>query len=324
MPRTLPRWLKVLLPFVGLAFFLFLIYTIDLRKIIDAFLSIDARYILVALSLTVPVLVIRIYAWQWICRSQEIHIGGFRLLKIYLIGLFYGVGTPGYLGQIMRVPYMKGDTNAPYGKLFVNVVLETFVHTLSLYAMMVCGAILVVGMLPQLLWLTVVWILGVLAVFLYLVKKERGDRLFQGLVRLLIPQKVRGQVSSFTETFYLDFPRLRLLAVPLLLGALTWVLVFTQEYFIVLALGLPIPYLVFLLLYPVANVAGFLPVSIAGLGTREFTAIAIFTALFAVSRADVFVVSVAGFIVTDVFLAGVGFGLSFTEARQSGEGIEGS
>ncbi len=316
------RWLKFILPFVGLAFFVFLIYTISPQNIVTAFLSIDVRYILAAFTLTIPILVIRIYAWQWINRSQHIHIGNLRMLKIYLMGLFYGVGTPGYLGQIMRVPYMKNVTGAPYGKLFVNVVLETFVHTLSLYVMMVCGAILVVGMLPQLLWFTILWILVVLAVFLFLVKKERGDRLFQGLVRLLIPRKVRGQVSSFTETFYQDFPRLRILAVPVLLGALTWVLTFTQEYFIVLALGLPIPYLVFLLLYPVANTAGFLPISIAGLGTREFTAIAIFTTLFMVSSADVFVVSIAGFMVTDVFLAVIGFFLTMTEARHPADAVQ--
>jgi len=316
MPRTRTRWLKFLLPFVGLTFFVFLIYAIHPQNILTAFLKIDIRYILAALILTVPVLVIRISAWQWINRSQQIHINNLRVLKIYLIGLFYGVGTPGYFGQIMRAPYMKDVTGAPYGKLFVNVVLETFVHTLSLYVMMVCGAMLVVSMLPQLLLFTILWILGVLAVFLFLIEKKRGDRLFQGLIRLFIPRKVRGQVSSFTKTFYQDFPRLRTLAIPLLLGALTWVLTFTQEYFIVLALGLPIPYLIFLLLYPVANTAGFLPISIAGLGTREFTAIAIFTTLFSsISSADIFVVSLAGFMVTDVFLAAIGFFLTMTEAR---------
>jgi len=321
MPRTLPRWLKLLLPFVGLTFLVYLVYTLHLGDIVDAILSIDVRYIFAALALAVPVLILRIFAWQWICRAQDIHIGSWRLLKIYLIGLFYGVATPGYLGQLMRVPYMKEDTEAPYGKLFVNVVLETFVHTLSLYVMMVIGAILIVEMIPQLVWLTVVWIVGVLVVFVLLVKRERGDRFFQWLVRVLVPGRVRGEVRSFTESFYLDFPRLRLLVVPLVVGAVTWVLTFSQEYCIVLALGLPIPYVLFLLVYPVANVAGFLPVSIAGLGTRELTAVALFTTLFAVSGASVFVVSVVGFIVTDVFFAGIGFVLSLTEARPASSGL---
>jgi len=319
MPTRLLRWAKLLLPFPGLAFFVYLVYTLDVRSIANAFLSIDPRYVLMALSLSVPVVIIRIYAWQWICREQHIRIGNLRLLKIYLIGLFYGVGTPGYLGQIMRVPYMKDSSRAPYGKLFVNVVMETYIHTLSLYAMMIVGAVAIAGLLPQMLWLTVVWVAVMVGMFLVLMKKERGDRLFQWLIRVLVPRGVRGHVSSFTGTFYHDFPQLRTLLVPLGLGAVTWVLAFTQEYFMVLALGLPIPYLYFLVLFPIANTAGFLPVSVAGLGTREFTAIVIFTTVFAVSSADVFVLSLAGFIVTDVFLAAIGFFLSLTETRHPAE-----
>lgn len=215
----------------------------------------------------------------------------------------------------MRVPYMKKPSGEPYGKLFVNVTLETYIHTLSLYAMMVVGAVVVASLLPQLLWLTIVWVGVMVGLFLVLKKKERGDAVFRRLVRWGVPGRFRDQVSSFTDTFYLDFPHLRSFVVPVLVGAVTWVLIFSQEYCMVLALGLPIPYLYYLVLFPIANVAGFIPISVAGLGTRELTAVVIFTTLFNVPRAEVFVVSLAGFMVTDVFLAVIGFVLSLTEAR---------
>jgi glycosyltransferase 2 family protein len=316
MPSTLPRWLKFTLPFIGLVFFIFLVYTLNLQTIIDAFLSIDPRFIVIALLLTVPILIMRIYAWQWICRAQNIEIPTPRLTKIYLIGLFYGIGTPGYVGQLMRVPYMKETTSQPYGKLFVNVVLETYLHSFSLYIMMVIGAIAIVGLLPQVLWATLVWAGVALALFLFLAEKKRGEWLFQRLVRFFLPKKIRGQASSFTDTFYHDFPKMRVLSVPIVVGALTWVLMLTQEYMIVLGLHLPIPYLYFLVLFPIANTAGFLPISIAGLGTREATAILLFTTLFGVAAADVFVVSLMGLVVTDGVLSLLGFFLSFTEARR--------
>lgn len=316
MPATLPRWLKFVLPFIGLLFFVYLIYTLNLGKIVDAFLSIDPRFIVIALLLAIPVLVIRVFAWQWICRAQNIQISYPRLTKIYLIGLFYGIGTPGYLGQLMRVPYMKESSGQRYGKLFVNVVLETYLHTFSLYIMMVIGAIVIAGLLPEALWGALLWAGVALAVFLFLMNRERGEWLFRHLVRFFLPKRVRGRASSFTETFYHDFPRLRVLIVPIVLGALTWVLMFSQEYMIVLGLHLPIPYLYFLVLFPIANTAGFIPISIAGLGTREATAILLFTTLFAVAPADIFVVSLMGLIVTDGVLSLVGFFLSLTEARK--------
>ena len=104
---------------------------------------------------------------------------------------------------------------------------------------------------------------------------------------------------------------------PYFLGALTWIIVFSQEYMILLGLGLEIPYLVFLLLFPIANTAGFIPITFAGLGTRELTAIFIFTTLFPVSKEQILVLSLVGFIVTDLFLGFLGFLLSLTESRIS-------
>jgi len=102
---------------------------------------------------------------------------------------------------------------------------------------------------------------------------------------------------------------------PFLLGILTWVIVFTQEYIIVLALGLSIPYLMFLLLFPIANTAGFIPITFAGLGTRELTAIFIFSTLYAIPEEKILVLSLVGFMVTDVFTGLLGFIMSLTESR---------
>jgi len=106
-----------------------------------------------------------------------------------------------------------------------------------------------------------------------------------------------------------------MMIIPYLLGIVTWVIVFSQEYLIVLGLGLDIPYLWFLLLFPIANTAGFLPITFAGLGTRELTAIFLFSTLFHIGEEQILVVSLVGLIITDLFLAFLGFLLSLTEAR---------
>ncbi|PNX50471.1 MAG: hypothetical protein BV458_13175, partial [Thermoplasmata archaeon M9B2D] len=62
-------------------------------------------------------------------------------------------------------------------------------------------------------------------------------------------------------------------------------------------------------------VAGFIPITFAGLGTRELTAIVIFTSMFPVTEEQILVVSLVGLIVTDLFLAALGFVLSLSETR---------
>ena len=103
----------------------------------------------------------------------------------------------------------------------------------------------------------------------------------------------------------------------MILGVITWVIIFSQEYILVIALDLDVSYLFFLLLFPVANVVGFIPITFAGLGTRELTAVFIFSTLFMVSEAEIFVVSLLGFIITDIFTGFIGFLVSLTETKIS-------
>jgi uncharacterized protein (TIRG00374 family) len=215
----------------------------------------------------------------------------------------------------MRIPYLKEKTKEPYGKLFINTIVETFIHSFSLYGMMIIGAFLVIGTLPELLPITIIWMFafGLLAV--YFTKKNRGEKFFRILVTYLIPRKLKTHMNAFVDTFYSDFPRFKVMILPYVLGALTWVIVFSQEYLILLGLGLEIPYFAFLVLFPIANVAGFIPITFAGLGTRELTAILIFTTLFPVAKEQILVLSLVGFIITDLFLGFLGFLLSLTESR---------
>jgi uncharacterized membrane protein YbhN (UPF0104 family) len=70
-----------------------------------------------------------------------------------------------------------------------------------------------------------------------------------------------------------------------------------------------------MLLFPIANVVGFIPITFAGLGTRELTAVILFSSLFLVPEAQIFVVSLLGFILTDIFTGFIGFILSLSETK---------
>ena len=316
MARKIFKQAKKFLPLIGIAIFVYIVYNLDIEKIIVVFLSINPIFIICSLTLTIPRLIIRNTAWQIIQKEQKITISFFQSLKIFLIGYFYGSITPGYIGQLMRVPYMKEKTGAPYGKLFVNSLMETIIHTLSLYGMMLIGALLVMGVLPELLYISGIWVVLLAIILFYFVKRDRGEKLFHLLIHYLIPKKLKTNLYRFVDTFYTDFPEIKKLLLPLVLGIFTWIIIFSQEYIIVLALGVDIPYLYFLLLFPIANVVGFIPITFAGLGTRELAAIFLFSTLFGVAEEEVFVFTLLGFIITDIFTGFIGFILSLTETKK--------
>jgi len=312
---TLDR-IKLFLPVIGIFILMFLIYRLGVENIIEAFLSINLLYILVALLLTIPMLVIRVYGWQLILQEQKIPLRFFPSMKVLLMGFFYGIITPGYAGQLMRIPYMRVKTEQPYGKLFASVVTEVALRTIPLYGMMIVGAFFIASSIPNLLIVTVLWMVCITGLIVYFMKKERGEKVFDLLLKYIIPKKLKGYFSSFADTFYTDYPRLITFSGPILLGLCTWVIVFTQEYLVALSMGITtIPYFAFLLLFPIANVAGFIPITFAGLGTRELTAVFLFSTLFSVPGQDIFVFSLVGFLITDIFVGVVGLLLSFTEVR---------
>lgn len=321
MTKKIFKHAKKFLPFIGIIILIYTIYTLDVEKIKNAFFSIKPIFIILALSLTLPRILIRNYAWQLIQKEQNIKLTFFQSLKIFLIGYFYGSITPGYLGQLMRVPYMKKKTGEPYGKLFVNSSIESIVHSSSMYIMIIIGALLVVETFPGIFPITIVWIIILAIIIIYFIKKERGEKLFYTLIKYLIPKKLKHNLNRFVQTFYNDFPKINRLILPFILGIFTWIIIFSQEYIIVLALGLDIPYLYFLLLFPLANAAGFLPITFAGLGTRELAAIVLFSTLFAVAEEEILVVSLVGFIITDLFTGFIGFLATLTETGEKHKGF---
>lgn len=315
MGKNLLHKAKLILPFIGLVVLAYIIYSLDVEKIVGSFLSIDPLFIIYSLLLNIPLLLIRNSLWQIILKEQKISVGFFFTLKVYLIGVFYGSISPGFSGQLMRVPYLKQRTREPYGKLFINTIIETFVHSFSLYGMMIIGAVLVIGTIPELFPITVVVFLVFCIAAVFFTKKEWGEKFFRILIRAFIPRKLKIHFDAFVGSFYHDFPRFHTMILPFILGIITYVIVFSQEYLILMGLGLQIPYLMFLLLFPIANVVGFLPITFSGLGTRELTAIFLFTTLFPVAEEQILVLSLVGLVVTDLCLAILGFFLSLTETR---------
>lgn len=321
MARKKFRLVKKFLPIIGLILFIYTIYQLDITKIKEAFFSIHPIYILIILPFTLPRILLRNYAWKLVQEEQKIHVPYWISMNIFLIGYFYGSITPGYLGQLMRIPHLKEYTGQPYGKLFVNSTIETIVHTFSLYLMIILGAFLVLSKYPGLFIVAVGWLIFLLLVLLFFKGKNRGEWFFKTVIHYFIPKKFKSYLQQFSDTFYQDFPNIKALFYPFFVGIFTWIIIFSQEYLLVMALNIQIPYLYFLLLFPLANAAGFIPITFAGFGTRELTAIILFSTLFAIPGEKIFVVSLLGFILTDLFTGFIGFLVSVHEARKKGTTI---
>ncbi len=310
------RYFKKIVPVLGIFILIFLIVDIGAEKIIATFLKISPIYVVVAAALTFPRLLIRNTQWQFLLKKQKIQVSFVKSLKIFLIGYFYGSVTPGYLGQMIRIPYMKNATKEPLGKLFVNSTIETAVHGMSLYIMMLIGAFLVADQYPEIFFGACVFVGTSILIYAFFIKKERGEKTFHFLIKLFIPKRFASHMDQFVDTFYNDFPRIRDYILPFLLGIPAWIIIYSQIYILGLSLDIEVPYFLFLVLYPIANIIAFIPISAAGLGTREAALVFLFS-LYGVAPEKAVVLSLAGHLLTDVLTGFYGFIISLTESRNS-------
>ncbi len=84
--------------------------------------------------------------------------------------------------QNQMEPSLCEKTREPFGKLFINTIIDTFVHSFSIYGMIIIGAFLVVGTIPELLPVTIAWMVGFCLAVLYFSGKKRGEKFFRLII----------------------------------------------------------------------------------------------------------------------------------------------
>lgn len=299
------RRLKLLLPFIGIAIFVYLVYSIGIEDIAGALSNLDPMLFLVSLSLFVPRIVISTRRWQLVARQQGIYVDLATLIKINLIGLFYGTVTPLWVGDWIRMPYIREESNAPLGTCAASVILDQLMEFAALFVLALAGSMVLLPRYPLFFVAFAALLVVVVAVVIYFKEKKRSIRLLRLVSRVLIPQRFHEPVFREFDAFYGRLPRLSALSVPLILGFVSYVLYFGQIYLVALSFDVGIPVVDFVLIYPVAVIIGLIPITISGFGTREGVLITLL-GVYGVAREVAVAISLSGYIVTLLIPAIVG------------------
>lgn len=305
------RLLKRLIPLIGFLILFYLILEIGLDKILDSFLKLSPIAIILSAILTFPRLIVRNIAWQMICKKHKLRINFWDSLKFLLIGYLYAVVTPSYVGHLVRIPYIKEVTKEPSGKIFTNILIEVILRSFSLYILMLAGAALLFRKQPEILYVVSIYVAIALSIYWFFSNPKRGKIALKILAKIF-PKKRRDFAIYVIETFYKDFPEIKSLILPLILGGVTWLIAILQLYIIALSLDIEIPFHIFLVIYPLANAAGFIPISSGGIGTREAVVVFLLS-FFNISPERSLVLSLCGFFITDVLTGMYGFVISILE-----------
>ncbi len=266
---------KKLLPIAGIILFIYVLWRFNVGKIISVFSTIDPFYAAVSfLSLPLFVLVINL-EWQILLKKQKIHVSFWYTFKNYFIGYFYGFITPGGFGNYLRALYLREESNTPLPKCISNIVTLNTIDLIALFIISSIGGLFLLGRYPYLLLISLASLIVVTAIFIFFLRQKKSKQLFQKLLNTQIFQTIQRFMDDPIETFYEDLPGFKDLVLPFLISFLSYVVFFTELYFIAQLFGISVPYSTLFFMFAISATVAAIPISVHGVGTRDATLVAL-------------------------------------------------
>lgn len=298
--------IKKLLPLIGIAVFVYLLVSIGIEEIWSSLLEVRLEYILLSLLLFPPIAILQTHKWNILLRKQGINLEFSYIFKLYLIGLFYGVLTPGKLGSFIRIPYLQEKLEKSIGECSSSVILDRVLDLFALFTLAIIGSVLLIQYISNLFWMMLLVFIIFMSFFLVFMHKETSTIVLQAVYRFLVPAKLKEKSKLAFHSFYDSLPRIKDLSIPFTIGLISWVLIYVQGYYLVgLALGIEIPFIYFITIMPIGAVVGLMPITVSGFGTRDAMVIFLL-ALFGITAEKAMAISLLGYTINAIFPALLG------------------
>jgi uncharacterized protein (TIRG00374 family) len=189
-----------------------------------------------------------------------------------------GVVTPGRIGELIKVYFLKDQGHSVF-RSFFSVILDRII---DIFILLLLATLIFFFFLPEIGVYLVIFgamlLIPIIFIFLLIDQRSYLHRVFGKLIKKLIPfdfndynrfdfnkfwQGIRNLKRGDTISFF----------VYLVAG---WFFYFAARYFIALSMGLELSFVDVATISVLVAIVSILPISIAGLGTREITVIYLF------------------------------------------------
>jgi len=302
--------LKKYLPIFGILLFIYILVKIDLQAVLSEIQNANIYFLLIAVFLVFIMMLSETIKWFTIARFQNIKIPFSEAFKINMIDNYYGFITPSKVGSVIRAEYLRKYTEGHFGKGLFNFIID---KVMDLSAIIFIAIIFSYNFKDKLDlpigFFTALFLFFVFGTLFFL-KKERSEVILRIIYRKLVPNRFRDQAKSSFESFYDHVPKKRYFILFFLLNLFNWIINYTLAYSVGLSLGIDLPFIYYLSIFPLATLVSLIPISVAGLGTREATLISLF-GLFGIAAAKVFSMSIISLLIAGIIPAIIGASYAF-------------
>ncbi len=278
---------------VSLLLLLFLLRFVNQREMAELLKNIHWPFLIGYFALNFFDRLIMAYKWKILLEAKEISCSWKKLIVVYFKGTFWGNLVPTSLGgDAIRAYELSKNTHTGVD-VVSSIIMERFLGFLSSAVMAIMVIPLLLFFVPDfpriLFWLLLLFFSAGIF-FLVLLMRGGGP---PALKNWLTKLPWAGKISQITSSFVLYRNHPRALGRFFLWSFGEQLVPILTIYFLVLTLGLPVPFSFLVPIIPIAQFFARIPISLSGFGIQE----GLFITLF----------SFFGISTTIAFTSGVGF-----------------
>jgi uncharacterized protein (TIRG00374 family) len=258
---------------IGVGIFVYVLHLMDWRQIISSAKELSLPLLVVAFVLNIPLLQLKSFRWKELLNMQGRQLSGRDALLYYLSSVYLGIITPGRLGEFAKVYFLKKANVSTMSHGISSVLIDRF-H--DLYLLLLLGTWGLIAAAAQCRvsfiagWGGLFLLLCLLPLVLLFKGNKRGsEKLLDKMTNTRISSLIAIDMDECRQGFkeLMNFRLWKTFGITII----AFFILYLQYYLIMLAVRIPITYWDMVPVMALAELVSLIPITIAGLGTREAT-----------------------------------------------------
>lgn len=277
---------------IGILLFVIILVRTDLRSILTNIKDIKLSYLLFALLFGFPVLMIKSFCWNYLKKKQNIHYSLKDSFLMYGAGLYIGSITPGRIGEISKVLYLKKDGYS-FGKSLVSLILDRISDFAFLLIFLFLGLPFFLDLISEQILIFLIAIIFLVTLIFGFLKSKLSRTLLKKIFYFIIPKKYQKSWKVNFQDFIEDLKiyKFKNYLIIFLITALSWFFYYVQMYIVAQSANITcVPLLDLSIILTIVGLITLIPISISGIGTRD-AALIFFLTPFMISKEQIIVFS---------------------------------
>jgi len=223
-----------------------------------------------AVAITLLAIGIKSLRWHFMLKRVSARADLTETFRLYLAGIFWGIATPGRIGELGRAAYARKAFGAETGSALATVVLD---RVMDLYILIATGLFACFHFQINQHLSTAFILLMVITIIspLILGHPRIGNALCLIVVSRIPSPQLREVLATHSSSFFSSIGKLlgRTLLPPIFFTALAHSIFYFAGYCIAIAVRLELSPVDVVAVLSLTQLVSLIPVSIAGIGTRD-------------------------------------------------------